>query len=186
MMPKPPVIKYQGDREVRTYSELHHAVNVLIDTARDHVRGTAYTAMSALVLEALMFEAYLNHLGEGRLNLWKPTDSISWWKKFKLIREKIGLEEIDVSLRPYSTVRELFKFRDQVAHGRTETISEEFEVEEIPLAWPQSEWENGLTLDHAVIGRDHVDAIICTIHSKAGLGDYPFDPPGALGKFGLK
>jgi len=186
-MTEPTVTLYKGEREVRTYSELHHATRMLIKTSHEHIPGNAYTVMSALILEAFTFEAYLNHLGERHFNLWTEDERIPWRQKFDMIRDKVDLKRIDGTRRPYSTLYQLFWFRNVLAHGRTETFREEFQVAEPPpLAWPKSDWEKYLTHDNAIVGREDVETIIHKLHSMAGLGDHPFDAPGASGEFTLK
>jgi hypothetical protein len=153
---------------------------VLIETSQLHRRGNFYTAMSALLLEAFTFEAYLNHLGEARLRLWKLPERMNWRRKFRLLRRKIGLKT-DGSRRPYLTVRELFAFRDALAHGRSEVVTEEFEVDSAAPVnyWPRAKWEKYCTRENLAMVREDISVIIGQMHRKAGLGRYPFDTPGA-------
>jgi hypothetical protein len=171
---------YSGEREVHTFAELHHAARVLIETSQLHRRGNFYTAMSAFLLEAFTFEAYLNHLGEKHLKLWKDDERIRWKDKFKRVRRKIGLKT-DGSKRPYLTLRKLFAFRNALAHGRSEIVTEEFEVDSAaPLNyWPRTEWEKYCTRENLLMVREDVSVIIGRMHKAAGLGPYPFDTPGA-------
>lgn len=171
---------YSGEREVHTFAELHHAAKVLIETSQKHRPGNYYTALSALVLEAFTFEAYLNHLGEAKLRLWKVPERMNWKRKFKVARKKIGLKS-DGSRRPYSTLRDLFAFRDALAHGRTEVVTEELEVDSAARVnyWPTTKWEKYCTPENVVKVREDISLIIAAMHKKAGLGRYPFDSPGA-------
>ena len=55
---------YDGTREVRTFVDLAHGADVLIQKTVQEPKGSYDTTMSALLLTAFTFEAYLNHLGE--------------------------------------------------------------------------------------------------------------------------
>ena len=62
---------YEGTREVRTFVDLAHGADVLIMKTEQEEKGSYYTTMSALLLTAFTFEAYLNHLGDKTIKFWK-------------------------------------------------------------------------------------------------------------------
>ena len=68
-----------------------------------------------------------------------------------------------------------------MGHGRSEVVTEEFEVDSAaPMNyWPRTEWEKYCTRENLVRVREDVTVIIAAMHKKAGLGRYPFDSPGA-------
>ncbi len=174
---------------MRTFAELHHAANILFDTALERLRGNRYTIMGSLLLRAFTFEAYLNHLGEKQLNLWREKDQIAWWKKLHRVRKKIGFEPSDRLKRSYSTLRALFEFRNAIAHGRSQMIEEHREIstqEDVNFKWPEAEWEKYCTFENAIQARDDISELIIQLHKKAGLGDDPFAPPTASGSVRLK
>ena len=179
----------RATRDVRTFAELHHAANMLFDTALAHLRGNRYTIMGSILLRAFTFEAYLNHLGEKHLNLWGEKDQIQWWKKFRRVRKKTGFEPSDRLKRPYSTLRPLFAFRNAIAHGRSQMIEEHREVnarDDVNLIWPETEWEKYCTFENAIQARDDISELIIQLHKKAGFDDDPFAPPSASGSVRLK
>jgi hypothetical protein len=51
---------YTGRRGVRTFAELSHAADMLMQTAQEYRTGNLYTTLSSLLLRAFTFEAYLN------------------------------------------------------------------------------------------------------------------------------
>lgn len=63
----PKEANYQAERELRTYVVLYYAASDLIRKREQIAKGSYYTAMSALILSAFTFEAYLNHLGAAKL-----------------------------------------------------------------------------------------------------------------------
>jgi hypothetical protein len=48
---------YKGERDVRTFAELSHAADVLMQTAQDYQSGNLYTALASLLLRTFTFEA---------------------------------------------------------------------------------------------------------------------------------
>src|ERR1700745_197302 len=102
---------YTAKRDVRTFAELSHAADILMQTAQEYRRGNLYTALSSLLLRAFTFEAYLNPLGERHLRLWDARNQFRWFDKFNTICERLNFAP-NTSARPYSTLRPLFSFRN--------------------------------------------------------------------------
>ena len=75
---------YEGTREVRTFVDLAHGVDVLIEKAEQEPKGSYYTAMSALLLTAFAFEAYLNDLGKKKIKFWKEIEPIKVIDKYRI------------------------------------------------------------------------------------------------------
>ena len=179
---------YTGKRDVRTFAELSHAADMLMQTAQEHRKGNLYTALSSLLLRAFAFEAYLNHLGERHLNLWDASKQFRWFEKFKKICQRLNFTP-DKSARPYSTLRPLFNFRNLMAHGKSETINEEREVnsqDADKFFWPLTKWEKFCTSENVKKAKQDITAIIRELHKRAGLDDDPFAPPEASGSVRLK
>ena len=173
---------------MRTFAELSHAADVLMQTAQEYLRGNLYTALSSLLLRAFTFEAYLNHLGERHLKLWDSTKQLRWFDKFNKICKRLNFAP-DTSARPYSTLRLLFNFRNLMAHGKSETINEEIDVNSKDADryyWPRTEWEKFCTLENVVRAKEDITAIVIELHKQAGLSDDPFAPPEAPSSVTLK
>ena len=62
----------EARREVRTYADLHRGADALLGMAQATERGRYFITMSALLLTAFEFEAYLNHLGNAVIPLLGP------------------------------------------------------------------------------------------------------------------
>jgi hypothetical protein len=179
---------YTGKRDVRTFAELSHAADILMQTAQKYRRGNRYTALSSLLLRAFTFEAYLNHLGERHLNLWDARKYLRWFEKLNRICQRLNITP-DESARPYSTLRPLFNFRNLMAHGKSETINEEREVDSEDADgpfWPLTEWEKFCTVENVERAKQDITVIIIELHKQAGLSDNPFTPPEASGSVRLK
>lgn len=114
------------EREVHTYAELWHASECVLAAGVAQPGGSSYQFLSSIVLTAFAFEAYLNHVGPQVLSCWASLQRLSWDAKLQLL-----CEIMNVSLpgtageAPRQTIFELFKFRNTLAHGRTETIAPE-------------------------------------------------------------
>jgi len=79
--------------------------------------------MGSLIFTAFSFEAYLNHIGPKIFSCWEALEILSPEGKLDIVCEKLQIN-IPKGNRPRQTVRELFKFRNNLAHGKTVTIEE--------------------------------------------------------------
>ena len=118
---------YTGTREVRTFVDLNHGADVLIKKAEEEPKGSYYTTMGALLLTAFTFEAYLNHLGQKRIKFWEEIESIKVLDKYAALCKELDLTP-DFSKRPNQTLKTLFKFRNAIAHSRSQILEETKEV----------------------------------------------------------
>jgi hypothetical protein len=76
---------YKGTREVHTFVDLAHGADVLIEKTENDPKGSYYTTMSALLLTAFTFEAYLNHLGDKSFKFWEEIESVSVMEKYSIL-----------------------------------------------------------------------------------------------------
>lgn len=107
----------------KTYVVLNHTAWHLLDTAETHEKGSLLNLQAAAVFCAFALEAYLNHVGEEELEFWSEIDRISYAAKLEVLAKHLGFT-VDKSQRPFQTILELFRFRNELAHGRTQTIQE--------------------------------------------------------------
>lgn len=179
---------YTGRREVRTYVDLNHGAKVLIMKAEAEEKGSYYTAMGALLLTAFTFEAYLNHLGDKRIKFWEEVEPIKVMDKYSVLCKDLELVP-DFSQRPYQTLSSLFKFRNAIAHGKSQVLKETKEIssqDELYEHTPKAHWEEYCTLDNAKRAKEDVSQIISELHKEAGLGDYPFVHGAGVGSMSVK
>jgi hypothetical protein len=179
----------ERQQNVHTYSELWHASGYVLDAGlRDH-KGSSWPFLSSLILTAFAFEAYVNHVGE-QLNLWnhKERKERKEGKKRLKSSAKLNLlcEVLKVSLpadkRPRQTIKKLFKFRNALAHGRTETITtppKRIDADKVDdhFAKPLlAEWQQLITdSSFAKPAREDVEAVILAIHkARPEPKDHPF------------
>lgn len=167
---------YRGEREVRTFADLFHASLVMLKKAEEDERGSNYTNMASLLFAAFTFEAYLNHLGALQIEYWPEIESIKVMDKYSCLCKDLGIKS-SKSKRPYQTLSKLFRFRNSLAHGKTQILKKEVKVDPSTDPWkhtPKTDWEEFCTHENAVRVRDDIAAIVGELHKAAGLGDHPF------------
>lgn len=179
---------YFGTREVRTFVDLNHGADVLIRKTEEEPKGGYYTTMGALLLTAFTFEAYLNHLGEKLIKFWDEIETIKILEKYSVLCKELDLVP-DYSRRPYQTLTSLLKFRNAIAHGKSQILEETKEVSSKDERYehtPKAHWEEYCTLDNAKRAKEDLSKIVMELHKKAGLGDYPFVHGVGFGSMSLK
>jgi len=170
------------ERQVNTFSQLSNANWHMLEIARKPQSGCFYDYMSCLLFAAFTFEAYLNHVGEKLFPFWKDIESISTGSKLNIICCQLGIKP-DFSRRPYQTEKKVFEFRNAIAHGKSEFISEEKqivkdEIEKIRRKHPLTKWEKLCTLKNAEESYEDIRVIMKEIHHAAGFGDNPLADSG--------
>jgi len=180
-------VRIESERTVHTYSEMWHTSNCLLEMAKEADEGAFHLLMGSMVFRAFSLEAYFNHVGEKLFIHWSDLETLSPKSKLNVIAERLELE-VNYGERPWQVLRELFGFRNDIAHGKTITISES---EEKSLeryhknpTWKRAEtdWEKYCTPRNAERARVEVGAIIKAIHDAAKIpDDYLFDFGMAVG-----
>ena len=173
------------ERQVNTFNDLLNANWHMLEIARKGDAGCFYDYMSSLIFSSFTFEAYLNHVGQRLFPFWKDIDSISHRSKLNVICKQLGIKP-DFSIRPYQTLRKVFKFRNAIAHGKSEFIDKnpeavKGEIEKIKRSHPLTEWEELCTLKNAEDAYEDISLIMNKIHPRAGLGQNPLADSGYAG-----
>jgi hypothetical protein len=179
---------YEGTREVCTYVDLAHGADVLITKTEQDQTGNYYTTMSALLLTAFTFEAYLNHLGDKTIKFWKQIEPIKVMDKYSILCKNLNIHP-DFSSRPYQTIKALFNFRNAIAHGKSQILQETKEVSSLDdpcQHTPKTHWEEYSVLENAKRSKEDVAQIITELHMAVGLGNYPFTYGVAVGSVAIK
>jgi hypothetical protein len=161
------------ERKVNTFAELSHANHVLLENTAERREGWFYECMTAILMSAFKFEAYLNHLGEILFPYWNQMEQLSHKKKLNIICSHLGIEN-DNGKRPYQTLENLFGFRNKIAHGKSEYLDppdsvEVGNIEEIRRKMPLTKWEELCTIKFAKQTYEDTETIIEQLHTKAGL-----------------
>ena len=121
-------IKVKKQRDYRPHYEAMHGARVLLRLSGEQKKGRFYQWLGSLLLCAFAYEGYLNFLGRKLFASWEDFErQLSWHSKTKLIADHIALK-LDEGAEPFQTVKQLFKFRDQIAHPKPKELEEEFET----------------------------------------------------------
>jgi hypothetical protein len=171
--------RYFGHKTVRVAAYNWRAARYFHELAARNPEGSFFTAKASLVFSAFTFEAFLNQLGQRLLKDWLSHDRKSYVGKLNVICRAIPYVP-PMGGRPYQTLKPLFRFRNQVAHGRDEVITAAgVRVHQgIPtMDTIQADWESYCTVPNAKRALDDVHAAATDLARRANVPtnvDYPF------------
>jgi len=159
-------------RDVITYSILRQVSWDAFKEYKDHIDGGFFKLITIMVFSAFCLEAFLNHTGRMYFPYWMQEEvNKTPDEKLKLVLGKLELTP-DFGSRPFQTFGDIFRFRNKIAHGKTEYLQLEVRgnflaTEDHPL--PYSEWEELVSENNAEIFMSDTDEIVKIIHRKAGF-----------------
>jgi hypothetical protein len=177
-------------REVITYAEMWHTSLSLLTRGQEQVRGSAHQFRASLVFTAFTLEAYLNHVGAKLFACWDDLERLGPREKLNLIAERLEVPT-NYAARPWQVMKELFSFRNAIAHGKSRTFKAPTEVVSVDHEEPiekwiaRTEWEQFGTEKNTVKARADVEKIVNIIYESAktygcDIG-YPFAKGGQSG-----
>jgi hypothetical protein len=163
--------KVEAERTVFTFAVLRAAGWHALQDGAARYEGSFYEWMTANIFAAFSLEAYLNHLGPLRFQCWEELERLPVESKLALLLENLN-QHPDFSRRPFQTVKDMFRFRNQLAHGRSEQIEETSIQKLFPgesPRYPQVKWEAQCTQQTAARFMEDARAVIVQLHEWAGL-----------------
>jgi hypothetical protein len=166
---------------VFTYVRLHEAAKCVLEQAEATEEGRFYHCMCSNVLSAFCIEAYLNHICEKLVPYWNDElkKDISVRNKLTIICGHLNLT-LDFSCRPFQSWDDIFAFRNQLAHGKSENISyhgtQTIRDDELPK-YPKTWWEECSNIVTAKRWLADTESMVTKIHEAAGKGGAPFLVP---------
>lgn len=177
-------VKLEIEREVKTFCDLSNGAYILLEKSKETIEGSYYTTMASLILSAFCFEAYLNHIGNKKIKFWDEIERIGVMSKYRLLCQEFNISP-DYGIRPYQTIKSLFRFRNALAHGKSSILKLEdmVDVDTDTINYynnTKEEWEEYCTEQNAERAREDMKKIITELNIAAGEGDYPFS--GGTGK----
>ncbi len=152
-------VELYGKKTIRTAAYNRAASGFFLNIAKSEPEGRLYSCKASIIFSAFAMEAFLNTLGSLLFKKeWKQHLGIE--DKLDFICLKINIE-LDKSKHPYTTIKEIFGFRNLVAHGTDETI--EFQkvvvnksTTESYLRAVEGKWEKLCTIKKAQRAYDDV------------------------------
>lgn len=178
-----------GQITTHTYAYMYNGAKCMLTLAEQDTKGQLYTIVGALIFCAFALEAYLNHLGKLRNKEWDEVEKkYSKFDKYKLFAKANQIDFDGFRTRPYVTLKELFEFRDRMAHGKTteDTINTRGDLIDghLPSLQADANWKSFATIEKARIAVTDVEKIINELHQANGYPEHPLSRFG-LGVFGI-
>ena len=161
---------------INTFAFFNASAARYMKTAIKQEDGFAFDLMSVMVMSAFLVEAYFNHLGAKKVADWfELHERKSVWDKYKILRSTVGLNVISIS-QAFPDVAAVLKFRNDMAHGRTERHElESFIAPEGEGNYDQPVgWQTSLDTSVVSIRFKACQELVKELHEAAGLGKHPF------------
>lgn len=185
-----------GDNLVSAFRNVEPAFT-LFSTARyalEKVRrtdeGSFLELLTANLMAALTFEAFLNKAGQfawgADSEVWAAVERLSPIAKLKAIAEKCDFQ-VDLGCRPAQTMIEVCRFRNDVAHGKPEFLEAQLPRDVIGagLAFPSAEgvtadWERKCSLAFAQRALEDLESLTDELSQHIGITN-PLEMGGMRG-----
>ena len=160
------------ERDVRIHASLWHTSRCLLERGQEQEKASFHQFMASLVFTAFSFEAYLNWLGTQLFPHWSYLERLSPKEKLALISDQLKIT-IDNGQRPWQTIKPLFGFRNDIAHGKPEAIATEAteriddDLDHKLGQIARTEWERFCSRENAERARTDVEDILKILHAAA-------------------
>lgn len=142
----------------------------------DRREGIGLDIMAAIVMTAFAFEAYLNFVGYNVLEKdWPERDSFI--KKIEFLLKKLSID-FDWNIRPFSTLQELHKIRNILAHGKPQPTKRDWESvgthDELQMELRSfvPDWRAGVSYEFLERAFEDVDAVWRLLLDTAGITSF--------------
>lgn len=182
-------LQVHGEQTTVTFAYMYKGAKYMLSLAEKSEEGQLYTTVSSIIYCAFTLEAYLNHLGKLRNKEWDEIErKYSKYDKYRVFASAAGIDFDNFRSRPYITLKNLFEFRDRMAHGRTTieniNLSLFMEGSVLPFINPEGSWKEFATIENARIAVEDVKALVSKLHSSCGFSGNPFSELGS-GVYGV-
>lgn len=172
---KKKTVKVRKELDYRPHAEFFHATSVHLTHVKEQHPGFFYSLLSAFIMSAFTFEAYLNYVGPIVEPDWDDFDKASPLAKLRHVACVVGLP-LDSSRRPLQNVLELFRFRNSMAHPRPCPVVQEYlstpdEYQKDFYSEPRPKWMDFATEKNALQCHEDVGELIKMINAKLPTPD---------------
>jgi len=163
---------YSEETQTNTYLYLYKTAKINLEELENSQSGSFYKIIICITFCAFTLEAYMNHIGYDNCNFWNEVEKNKPLEKLKILYSTFNLE-FDKSSRPLQSIIEMYKYRNLLAHGKTETTTNTTsinqEVTEIDMSqivgFAQTRWESMTTSSNARRYFDDMKKVIELLHS---------------------
>jgi hypothetical protein len=168
---------------VRTHAELWHTANCLLRAGQKDRLGSAHQFRASLVFRAFALEAFLNWQGQHLIAHWEYLERLGPRDKLDLVAELSHVTP-EYGSRPWQIVKDLYGFRNDIAHGKAERLTSESTVNaddslDAELGrFVQTRWERFCTEENAVKAKEDVEEIAKALYDGASMTEKSEGPYG--------
>jgi len=181
-------VQVKIERHAKPYCVMWDAVIRYGDGSQKAETGWYWDCFAALTFAAFTVEGYLNHLGDAVYPDWGDLERLDPIAKLRFLSRLLKVD-CDIGQRPLQTIHQLFRFRNQIAHPKSEKIVFEgpMDAESYQDTFydqPKTDWEEFVTKEKLARVREDVFRALHQLHNAAGLvmeGDLLFSEGGVLG-----
>lgn len=151
-MSKPSLFVKTETREFFAHHMLLHASALEIADAEETQVSRFNRCLAAMVMTSLAVEALLNAVGARVVQDWKAFERLPPSEKLDLLISELGIDR-QSGIEPWTTLRFIFGFRNDIAHPKPEQIVQTKTLPEAALnlnfSTPMSSLEEEITLGNA-------------------------------------
>jgi len=181
-------VQVKIERHAKPYCFMWDAVIRYGDAADKAETGWYWDCFAALTFAAFTVEGYLNHLGDAVYRDWRDLERLDPIAKLRFLSSLLKLD-CNVGKRPLQSVHQLFRFRNKIAHPKSEKIVVEGPMDadsyqQTFYDQPKTDWEDFVTKEKLKQVREDVFRTLHQLHNAAGLvmeGDLLFSEGGVSG-----
>src|SRR2546427_2518673 len=121
------------NREFFAHHMLLHAAELQVSEAENSPVGRFNKCLSAMVMTALAVEALVNAVGSRVVVDWPKFERMRPWEKVDVLVNELAIAR-DPTKEPWTTLKYLTGFRNDIAHAKPELVKEEQLLPEVALA----------------------------------------------------
>ena len=133
--------------------------------------------MMAGVFAAFTVEAYLNHISPKYVADWIKVERTTTPMEKLLLLKNLPRFSIDLSKRPFGTLRSMLQLRNALAHGKTETVRRERQGTKQPKRTelhPEPDWMTLCTLAKSKRFVEDAERMVLELQLQTGSSRNPF------------
>ena len=150
-----------------------HAANCLLEAGQQKAESSAHQFRASVIFRAFALEAFLNWVGPQLITHWKYLERLKPQEKLELLADLIQVKP-DYGSRPWQIVKDLFKFRNAIAHGKHEDLEDEgYEDWQDAVVgkidFIKTDWDSFGDEHSAVRTKEDVEKIATILYEKANL-----------------
>ena len=164
-------------KTIRSYDHFYNLTYYSLQQAEEQEKTRFYYCTITMVFCAFSIEAYVNHLGAQMIQDWDAIERATIDEKLLIIANSKN-KTINKNKKPFCYLNMIFDYRDNIAHGRTQTITKNQSINPGGAPnMPTAKWEKMTTLNNAKAFRKNTKDIITSLSRDFANNDFPLGLP---------